>query len=83
VVGVGASRGTGAEAARRFAREGLHVFLAGRTEKRLDAVAKEIEAAGGRATAVPTDVQGALLTSARRPARGRATIPVALPPAQA
>jgi NAD(P)-dependent dehydrogenase (short-subunit alcohol dehydrogenase family) len=55
VVGVGASRGTGAAAARRFAREGLHVFLAGRTAQRLEAVAQEIEAAGGLATAVPTD----------------------------
>ena len=55
VVGVGASRGTGAAAARRFAREGLHVFLAGRTAERLEAVAKEIEAAGGRATALATD----------------------------
>jgi len=55
VVGVGASRGTGAATARRFAREGLHVFLAGRTAERLEAVAREIEASGGRATAVPTD----------------------------
>jgi NAD(P)-dependent dehydrogenase (short-subunit alcohol dehydrogenase family) len=55
VVGVGASRGTGAAAARRFAREGLHVLLAGRTAERLEAVAREIGAAGGRATAVPTD----------------------------
>jgi short-subunit dehydrogenase len=67
VVVVGASRGTGAEAARRFAREGLHVFLAGRTEKRLDAVAKEIEAAGGRATAVPTDTTGATASLRARP----------------
>lgn len=55
VVGVGPSRGTGASAARRFARQGLHVFLAGRTPERLEAVAKEIEAAGGHASAVPTD----------------------------
>jgi NAD(P)-dependent dehydrogenase (short-subunit alcohol dehydrogenase family) len=55
VVGVGPTRGTGAAAARRFAREGLHVFLAGRTAERLEAVAKEIEAAGGRATPLATD----------------------------
>jgi NAD(P)-dependent dehydrogenase (short-subunit alcohol dehydrogenase family) len=55
VVGVGASRGTGAACARRFAREGLHTFVAGRTADRLDATVKEIEAEGGRATAVPTD----------------------------
>jgi NAD(P)-dependent dehydrogenase (short-subunit alcohol dehydrogenase family) len=55
VVGVGASRGTGAALARRFAREGLHVFIAGRTPEKLEGVAKEIEASGGRVTAVETD----------------------------
>jgi NAD(P)-dependent dehydrogenase (short-subunit alcohol dehydrogenase family) len=55
VVGVGAERGTGAALARRFAREGLHVFVAGRTPAKLEAVAKGIEAAGGRATPVATD----------------------------
>ena len=55
VVGVGTSRGTGAAVARRFAREGLHTFLAGRTPEKLEAVAKEIEGAGGRATPVVTD----------------------------
>ena len=55
VVGVGARRGTGAALCRRFAREGLHVFAAGRTQERLRAVADEIEAAGGRATPVVTD----------------------------
>jgi NAD(P)-dependent dehydrogenase (short-subunit alcohol dehydrogenase family) len=47
VVGVGASQGLGAAAARRFAREGLHVFIAGRTQAKLDQVAQEIRAAGG------------------------------------
>jgi NAD(P)-dependent dehydrogenase (short-subunit alcohol dehydrogenase family) len=55
VVGVGPSRGTGAAAARRFAREGLQVFLAARSAERLEAVAAEIAAEGGRASAVPTD----------------------------
>jgi NAD(P)-dependent dehydrogenase (short-subunit alcohol dehydrogenase family) len=55
VVGVGASRGLGAALARRFAREGLHVLAAGRTQARLDQVAAEIHDAGGRAEAVPTD----------------------------
>ncbi|MEN8181288.1 MAG: SDR family NAD(P)-dependent oxidoreductase, partial [Myxococcota bacterium] len=55
VVGVGPSRGTGAAAARRFAREGLHVYLAARSAERLEAIAKEIASAGGRATAVPMD----------------------------
>jgi short subunit dehydrogenase len=35
--------------ARTFAREGARVFLAGRTAAKLGAVAKDIEAAGGRA----------------------------------
>ena len=55
VVGVGAEQGLGAALGRRFAREGLHTFLAGRTAERLEAVVKAIEAAGGRATAVPCD----------------------------
>ena len=55
VVGVGAEHGLGAALGRRFAREGLHTFLAGRTAERLEAVAKAIEDAGGRATAVPCD----------------------------
>jgi NAD(P)-dependent dehydrogenase (short-subunit alcohol dehydrogenase family) len=55
VVGVGASDGLGAAISRRFAREGLHVFLAGRTKEKLEAVAGEIEAAGGRASPVVTD----------------------------
>jgi len=55
VVGVGASQGLGAAIARRTAGEGLHTFVAGRTQERLEAIVKEIESAGGRATAVPTD----------------------------
>lgn len=55
VVGVGASQGLGAAIARRTAREGLHTFIAGRTQDRLDIVAKEIEATGGKVTPVATD----------------------------
>jgi NAD(P)-dependent dehydrogenase (short-subunit alcohol dehydrogenase family) len=55
VIGVGAVAGLGAALAGRFARAGLHVFLAGRTQARLESVAKEIEAEGGRATPVVTD----------------------------
>jgi NAD(P)-dependent dehydrogenase (short-subunit alcohol dehydrogenase family) len=55
VVGVGAARGLGAALARRFAREGLHVVIAARTEANLEAVAAEIRAAGGAVTTVPTD----------------------------
>jgi len=55
VVGVGASAGLGGALARRFAREGLHVFLAGRTEERLAAMAEEIRTGGGVATPVVAD----------------------------
>lgn len=55
IIGVGASQGVGAAAARRFAQEGMHVLLAGRTESRLETVAREIHASSGLATAVPAD----------------------------
>lgn len=53
VVGVGA--GLGAALARRFAA-GYAVALLARTEEYLATLVKEIESAGGRALAVPTDV---------------------------
>jgi NAD(P)-dependent dehydrogenase (short-subunit alcohol dehydrogenase family) len=56
VFGVGASAGLGAALCRRFAREGLHVFAAGRTLARLQAIADEIAAAGGNATPLAVDV---------------------------
>jgi NAD(P)-dependent dehydrogenase (short-subunit alcohol dehydrogenase family) len=55
VVGVGASAGLGAALCRRFGREGLHVFPAGRSAERLEAVAQEVRGIGGSATAVATD----------------------------
>jgi len=55
VIGVGAGAGLGAALCRRFAREGLHVFPSGRTLAKLEAVASDIEAAGGRATPVVAD----------------------------
>lgn len=55
VVGVGPEAGLGGALCTRFAREGLHVFVAGRTAARLQAVADAIARAGGRATAVVTD----------------------------
>ena len=55
VIGVGTSAGLGAALCRRFAREGLHVFPAGRSREKLAVVAAEIEAAGGRATPVVAD----------------------------
>lgn len=53
VVGVGP--GLGASAARRFAREGFDVALVARRKEVLEPVAAEVEAAGRRALAVPSD----------------------------
>ncbi|MEW9554844.1 SDR family NAD(P)-dependent oxidoreductase [Nonomuraea sp. NPDC050783] len=46
----------GGAVARVFAREGARVFLAGRTRARLDAVARDIAAAGGTAETAEVDV---------------------------
>ncbi len=51
----GAGGGVGSTVARTFAREGAQVFLAGRTKSSLDAVVKEISAAGGSASAAGAD----------------------------
>jgi NAD(P)-dependent dehydrogenase (short-subunit alcohol dehydrogenase family) len=55
VIGVGASEGLGAALCRRFAAEGLHVAVGGRTREKIEAVASEVEAAGGRALPVVMD----------------------------
>jgi 3-oxoacyl-[acyl-carrier protein] reductase len=51
----GAAGAMGGAVARAYAREGATVFLAGRSFDRVDAVAKEIKAAGGRAHAAGID----------------------------
>lgn len=55
VVGVGAERGLGAALCRRFAAEGYHVLVAGRTPEKIDQVVRTITAKGGGAVPVPTD----------------------------
>jgi 3-oxoacyl-[acyl-carrier protein] reductase len=45
----GGAGALGGAAARAFAAEGAHVFLAGRTAGRLEAAAREIISAGGHA----------------------------------
>jgi NAD(P)-dependent dehydrogenase (short-subunit alcohol dehydrogenase family) len=55
VVGVGAGRGLGAALCRRFALEGYHVLVAGRTTDRIQRIAAEIVSDGGTAEAITTD----------------------------
>jgi len=52
----GASSGIGAATARELARRGAAVVIAARRRERLEALAQEIEQAGGRALAIETDV---------------------------
>ena len=52
----GASRGIGAAIAQRLAKDGFHVVAVARSAEKLDAVAAEIEAAGGSAEALPVDI---------------------------
>ncbi|HEX7036552.1 MAG TPA: SDR family NAD(P)-dependent oxidoreductase [Pseudomonadales bacterium] len=55
IIGVGPLEGLGARLSERFAAEGLHVILAGRTGARLEAVVERIRASGGQATSVVAD----------------------------
>ena len=55
IIGVGASRGLGAAVARRFARGGLQVVIAGRSLDRLAKVAGEINSGEGSALYCVTD----------------------------
>ena len=52
----GASRGIGEATARYLAELGAHVVLAARSAEAIERIAEEIAAAGGTATAVPTDM---------------------------
>jgi NAD(P)-dependent dehydrogenase (short-subunit alcohol dehydrogenase family) len=53
----GASRGIGAAVAERFAREGAHLILTGRTVGGLEETDDRVRAAGGSATLVPFDLR--------------------------
>ena len=52
----GASSGIGAAVGKQFARQGYRVVLAARRIERLESLADEIEASGGQALAVQTDL---------------------------
>ena len=53
----GASRGIGQATAKLLAAEGAQVLLLGRDQKTLETVDDEINAAGGKATLIPLDLQ--------------------------
>ncbi|MFC6879498.1 MULTISPECIES: SDR family NAD(P)-dependent oxidoreductase [Actinomadura] len=52
----GGGSGIGQDVARAFAREGARVVVAGRSPRSLERTVARIEAEGGHATAIPTDV---------------------------
>jgi NADP-dependent 3-hydroxy acid dehydrogenase YdfG len=56
VVITGASAGVGRAVAHEFAKGGAHIGLLARRTEALEAARKEVEALGGRAIAIPTDV---------------------------
>jgi NAD(P)-dependent dehydrogenase (short-subunit alcohol dehydrogenase family) len=55
VVGVGPEIGLGGALCKRFAQEGHHVFIAGRTQRKLERIALAIQQSGGLATPVVCD----------------------------
>jgi NAD(P)-dependent dehydrogenase (short-subunit alcohol dehydrogenase family) len=59
VVVTGASAGIGRATVRRFARDGASIALLARGRDGLEAAAREVEALGGRALVLPTDVSDA------------------------
>jgi NAD(P)-dependent dehydrogenase (short-subunit alcohol dehydrogenase family) len=56
IFGVGPRQGVGAELCVQASARGLHVFVNGRTQEKIDAIVETIEAAGGSATALLADV---------------------------
>lgn len=59
VIGVGGEPGLGAALCRRFAKEGLTVVAASRTQERIEALARSVREGGGRMIAVPADATDA------------------------
>lgn len=56
ILGVGVADSVGGALARRFAREGLHVVVGGRTPERLQQTVDAVRSAGGSAEAFAVDV---------------------------
>ncbi|MGZ4980080.1 MAG: SDR family NAD(P)-dependent oxidoreductase [Methylobacter sp.] len=55
IIGVGPEQGLGATLAKYFAAKGLHVYIAGRSEDKLQQVAKDIRQKGGLVSTVLAD----------------------------
>ena len=55
IIGVGPERGLGATLAKHFSAKGLHVYIAGRSEEKLQQVVDSIMKHGGQATSVVAD----------------------------
>lgn len=55
IIGVGDRNGIGGALAVKVAKEGLHVFMVGRTEGKLDPIIAEIERGNGLATGIVAD----------------------------
>ena len=76
VIGVGAERGIGGAVCRRFASEGYHVIVGGRTPEKIERVAAAIHAAAGSAAPAQIDATResdvvALFDQAMAPGAGR------------
>ena len=76
VVITGASAGVGRATARAFAARRAHIGLLARDPDRLEQTRQEVEAAGGRAIAIPTDVADADQVEAAARAVERAFGPI-------
>ena len=55
ILGIGQEKGLGAQLSMRFANEGLHVYVASRTQSNLDSLVFTIENEGGTAIVLNTD----------------------------
>ena len=59
IIGAGLPDGIGGATALRFATEGLHVIVSGRTQAKLDQTVSQIRTTGGSAEAIVADVTSA------------------------
>lgn len=59
VLGAGVPDGVGGALAQRFAREGLHAVVTGRTQEKVEQTAQAVREAGGSAEALAVDVTSA------------------------